>query len=131
MKVVLTSHFLDDCVSSTEGIRQYVAGKVNTWAKSVEQLAKAAKVYPQLAYSALTQSLSFEWSYLQRVTDGCDEEYSWLCDVIRSVFTPTVLGRDVLQMEHALFELPIKLGGLTLADLVKSTVAALATCTSK
>ena len=82
----------------------------------MERLAKAAKVYPQSVYSVFTQSLSCEWSYIQCVTDGCDGEYSQLGDVISNVFTSAVLGREVLQMEHTLFELPVKLGGLAFAD---------------
>ena len=38
VKVVLTSCFLGGCVGNTKGIRQYVVGKVNTWAKGVKQL---------------------------------------------------------------------------------------------
>ena len=116
VKVVLTSSFLGCCVDSTEGIRQYVTGKVNTWTKGVEQLAKAAKVYPQSVCPAFTWSLSCEWSYLQRVTYmyACDEECSWLRDVIRSVFTTVVLGREVLQMEHALFSYLLRLAVLLL-----------------
>ena len=41
-------------------------------------------------------------------------------DAIQQVFTPAVLGREVLEAEHALFKLPAKLGGLALADPMKS-----------
>ena len=36
------------------------------------------------------------------------------------MFTPAVLGREVLESEHELFTLPVKLGGLALPDPVKS-----------
>ena len=60
VRVILLSYFLGGCVDNMEGIRQYVACKVNNWVKGVEQLIKAPKVYPHSAYSAFTQSLSCE-----------------------------------------------------------------------
>ena len=98
--------------------------KVNTWVHCVERLADVAKAYPQSAYSAFTCSLSSEWSYLQRVVDGCDAEYRRLRDAIRLLFAPTVFGGAVLQVEHDLLELPVRLGGLALSDPVKSVTSA-------
>ena len=40
------------------------------------------------------------------------------------MFTPAVLGREVVGREQALFELPVKLGGLVLMDPVKSASSA-------
>ena len=102
------------------GVRQYVSGKINLWVRCVELLARAARSYPQSAYAAFTHSLSCKWLYFQRVMEGCEEEYCRLRDVIHQVFTPAVLGRKVLNVEHSLFKLPAKLGGLALDDPVKS-----------
>ena len=90
------------------------------WVKSVEQLVAVARTYPQSAYCAFTHSLSCEWSYLQRVIEGYDEEYFHLCDTIQHVFTPAVLGREVLERKHELFTLPVKLGGFALTAPLKS-----------
>ena len=98
------------------------------WVRCVELLAGAARSYPQSAYAAFTHSLSCEWLYLQRVVGSCEEEYCCLCDAIHQVFfTPLVLGRGVLNVEHSLFELPAKLGGLALDDPVKSALSSFST----
>ena len=57
------------------------------------------------------------------------DEYCRLRYTIQQVFTPAVLGREVLNAEHTLFELPAKLGGLALADPVKTASSSF--CTSK
>ena len=124
VEVVLAGCFLGSCIGNDEGISQYVQGKVNLWVESVEQLAEVAKAYPQAAYCAFTHSLCCEWSYLQRVIEGYDEEYFRLRDTVQHVFTPAVLGREVLEREHELFALPVKLGGLALSDPVKSASSA-------
>ena len=54
---------------------------------------------------------------LQHVVIGCDNEYIPLHDTIRQVFTPALLGQEVLQREHELFSLPAKKGGLVLTTL--------------
>ena len=123
VEVVLVGRFLGSCIGNDEGIRQSVQGKVDLWVGGVEQLAEVAKAYPQSAYCAFTHSLSCEWSYLQRVIEGYDEGYFRLCDAIQHVFTPAVLGREVLEREHELFTLPV-LGGLALTDPVKSASSA-------
>ena len=35
-------------------------------------LAEAAELYPQAAFGALSKSLQFQWSYLQRVVPNCE-----------------------------------------------------------
>ena len=120
VEIVLSSRFLGGCIGTADGIRQDVASQVDMWAGYLEQLAEAARAYPQSAYSAFTRSLACEWSFLQRVVEGCDDEYGHLQNTIRRVFTPSVFGREVLEREHDLLELPVKLGGLALSDQVKS-----------
>ena len=80
------------------------------------------RIHSLLIVPSLT--LSCEWSYLQRVIEGYDEEYFRLRDAIQHVFTPAVLGREVLEREHELFTLPVKLGGLALTDPMKSASSA-------
>ena len=90
----------------------------------VECLAHAAQSYSQSAYAEFTHSLSFEWSFLQRVVGGLKDEYIPLRDVIHTVLAPAILGREVLQTEHDLLSLPAKFGGLALSDPVQSTSVA-------
>ena len=118
--VVTASRFLGGCVGNEEEIHQYVRSKVDLWTKHVERLAQAARAYPQSCYAAFTRSLSCEWAFLQRVVGDCDEEYVPLRDVVKTIFIPSVLGREVLEQEHELFELPVKNGGLAFSDPVKA-----------
>ena len=99
-------------------MRSFVKERVETWVSSVNCLAAAARKYPQSAYCALNRSLSCEWSYLQRVVQGLEEEFAPLRDVILEQFAPAILGREVLPREHQLLTLPVKYGGLALADPV-------------
>ena len=65
VEVVRASCFLGGCISDEEGIRQYISDKIDMWVRYVEQLAGAARSYPQSAYAAFTHSLRREWLYLQ------------------------------------------------------------------
>ena len=103
-----------------------VSGQGRALSLNLERLAEAARAYPQSAYSAFTRSVSCEWAYLQRVVNGCDVEFQRLRDTIRHVFTPAVVGREILEKEHDLLELPARFGGLALADPVKTASQAFA-----
>ena len=82
-------------------------------------LSKATKAYPQAAYSAIAQSLSCDWTYVQRIIEGNEEKYIPLCETIQQLFTPTLLGRKVHEQEHQLFGLPTKFGSLAPEALLK------------
>ena len=120
VEVSLAGRFLGGYVGKEEGVHEHVRLKVELWVKAVGHLASAARAYPQSAYAAFTRSLSCEWTYLQRVVGGCDDEYIPLREVIQRVFTPAVLGREVLQREHELFGLSVRNGGLALVDPVST-----------
>ena len=80
--------------------------KIHKWAEGIEQLAGAARAYPQVAYSSFINSLSREWSYLRRVIEGCDNEYFKLRDTIKQV-SPQQCWEEVLEREHTIFELRV------------------------
>ena len=61
-----------------------------------------------------------EWIYLQRVVPNCDEEYEVLRNAIHCSLIPAILGREVLQREFNLLELPVRLGGMAFRDPVKT-----------
>ena len=63
----------------------------------------------------------------QRVTPGFEEAYLPLRDAIRQVFTPSVIGGEILDREHELFALPVKCGGLAIPDPVSTSAPAFAT----
>ena len=50
----------------------------------------------------------------------CDEEYVPPRDVAKTIFIPSVLGGEVLEQEHELFELPVKNEGFAFCDPVKA-----------
>ena len=114
--IVLASRFLGVCIANQKGIEEYVMDKVDDWVSTVSRLAEVAKSYPQSAHSAFTHSVSSQWTYLQRVMDGDGEEYAPLQTTIHQLFTPSLLGREVLGDEHTLFSLPAKLGGLAICN---------------
>ena len=116
VNIVLASRFLGGCVGDKDGVQQFVRSRVEGWVEAVSRLADAAKTYPQSAHSAFTHSLSNEWTYVQRVIEGYYEEYEVLKDTIQKKFTPSLLGREVLQCEHDLFSLPARKGGLAISD---------------
>ena len=120
IKVATSARFLGGCIGEPDGVKSFVKGRVETCVSSVNCLAAAARKYPQSAYWALNLSLSCEWSYLQGVVPGVEEEFSPLRDVILEQFAPAILGWEVLPQKHQLLTLPVKYGGLALADHVHS-----------
>ena len=97
MEVMLVpaSHFLGGCVGCKSEVCEFVCCKVRGWVDGVECLVKATNCYPQSAYAVFTHSLPCEWTYLQRIVTGCDNEYIPLHDTIKKVFIPALLGQEV------------------------------------
>ena len=59
---------------------------MQAWVTSVDTLATAEESQPQAAYAALSKSLQFEWSYLQRVLLNCKISFAPLHDVMNKRF---------------------------------------------
>ena len=65
---VVTGHrylggFIGDC-----GLRQeFVLDCMDQWCKHIETLSAVAASQPQAAFSAMTKSLQFEWTFIMRV----------------------------------------------------------------
>eukprot|EP00731_Ephydatia_muelleri_P028196 Em0019g1069a len=74
---------------------------------------------PQAAYAALSKSLQFEWSYLQRVLPNFGTSFAPLRDVINKKFWPSVFGGQISNSEQHLFSLPTRLGGMGIFDPVE------------
>ena len=85
-----------------EGTINYVEAKVQAWIASVDKLATAAESQPKAAYAALSKSLQFDWSYLQRILPHCDMLFAPLCDVINKRFCPSVFGGQISKSEQHL-----------------------------
>ena len=71
IKVVSGSRFLGGFVGEHSMASDYVTQKVKMWVDCVKRLSDVAKLQPQAAHAAVSRSLQFEWSFLQRVIPDC------------------------------------------------------------
>ena len=76
----------------------------------MEKLTNVAKSQPQAAYTALTKSLQFEWTYLQRVTPNCATAFAPLNHILFESFMPTELEGSISEQEKALLFHPARMG---------------------
>ena len=120
VNIVSGSRYLGGCIGEKEVVHDFVKDKVGKWVDSINNLTKAAHKYPQAVHSCFTKSLQCEWNYLQRVVPGCDDLYEELKTTINQVLIPAIFGREVLQREYELLELPVRIGGMALKDPVKT-----------
>ena len=109
--VRLSSRFLGGCIGDEGEVKAYVEEKVASWTASVARLSAATKSYPHAAYCALTHSFTSEWTYLQRVVSGCDEEYA-LSEMLFSVFSHQLFLAERSSREN----MPFSLSRLSMAD---------------
>jgi hypothetical protein len=112
VQVVSGQRFLGGFVGSTTDREEYVKKKVDYWCAAVRKLAQVAASQPQAAFAALTKSLQFEWSFLQRVIPDCDHLFEPLETAIKDDFLPAVLGQELSELDRTLFSLPARMGGL-------------------
>ncbi|KAI5742861.1 hypothetical protein M8J77_012006 [Diaphorina citri] len=120
VKIELSHRFLGSVIGPDEMKKEFIKEKVSKWITCVRHLANAAKQDPQSALTVLTKSLQFEWSFIQRVVDGCNDEYMPLKDVLHSCFLPSLFGREINDIEKELIHLPARLGGLGINDPMKA-----------
>lgn len=121
INIVTSYRFLGGILGSSEQKIQYVKEKVDVWIECVKKFGTAAIKSPQASFAAFTKSLQSEWAFTQRVINGCNEEYHRLRNAIRENFTPYLLGHEITNIEHDLFALPTRLGGLDIKDPVENT----------
>ena len=91
IKVLRGHHCLGGFIGDEEHMKRFVDEKVKDWMSHVLKLAKAAEHYPQAAYAALSKSMQFEWSFLQRVIQNCSASFLCLRDQINANFWPAIL----------------------------------------
>ena len=99
---------IGDCMIADDFVRK----KVAMWVDCVVKLSKAATKSPQAAYTALSKSLQFEWSYLQRVMHNCGGAFVPLQDAILKAFYPALFEGDLSDVECKPFSLPTHFAGL-------------------
>ena len=104
-------------VVGTENFRnQYVTAKVNKWVQDVTSLAKIAEDEPQAALSAYSKSICHRWVFVQRTIPSIKNLFVPLEESIRQKFIPAIVGRAVSDNERKLLSLPVRFGGLGIAD---------------
>ena len=92
--------------------QEYVKKKVDVWIQVVKTLSVIATSEPHAAYAAYTHCLQSYWTFLCRTMPGNAELFQPLEDVIRQVFIPALLRREVNDLERDLLSLPARLGGM-------------------
>ena len=107
-------------IGKEDEVRSFVRTKIEKWAEYVDLFSKAAVKYPQAVYAAFTKSLQSEWNYMQRVIPGHSDEYIVLKNEIERKLIPAIFGREILEREFCLLEMPVKWGGMALRNPVKT-----------
>ena len=67
------------------------------------KLSKAAESQSQAAFSVLSKSMQFEWSYLQRILSGCEEAFIPIWNTLNQHFWPAIFGGTISDNEKQLF----------------------------
>ena len=100
---------------------KYVQSKVNKWIKDITELADIAREEPQAALSAYTKSICHRWTFIQRTIPNTTDLFIPLEDSIRNVFIPSIIGRAVSDIERKILSLPVRFGGLGIANPSENT----------
>ncbi len=98
----------------------YVTERVNKWIKDIKELSEIAVEEPQAALSAYTKAMCHRWTFIQRTVPGISHLFAPLEHVIRNKFIPAVIGRDISDLERDIISLPVRYGGLGIADASKT-----------
>ena len=80
----------DSFIGGEEDVHAFVLEKIKTWTSGVGVLAEAAELYSQAAIAALSKSLQFQWSYLQREVPYCESCFKILRNALNDIFWPAL-----------------------------------------
>ena len=94
----------------------YVRNKVDTWVKDIKSLAEIAIEEPQAALSAFTKGICHRWKFIQRTIPNTSHLFAPLEHCIRHTLIPSIIGREISDLERKMFTLPVRFGGLGIAD---------------
>lgn len=86
-----------------------------------KKIGQGAQKSHQAAFTTFTKSLQKEWRFFQRITEGFNEENENLKTAIHHNFTPNIFAQDVSDIQHDLFTLPTRYGGLNIQNPIKSS----------
>ena len=103
-------------IGSEEYKQKFVENKISKWVNDVETLAEIAQDEPQSVYSCFTKAIIHRWTYIQRTIPNISHLFAPLETAIREKLVPALIGRNVSDIERRIIALPVKLGGLGIAD---------------
>ena len=118
VKIVRGHCFLGGFINEEEDVHALVLEKVKMWTPGVGVLAEA--------FAALSKSLQFQWSYLQRVIPNCESCFEILRNALNDIFWPALLQGTVSDSEKKLFSLPARHIGLEIRDPLSTAVSSFA-----
>ena len=78
----------------------------------METLAAIGKDEPQAAYCSYTKAISRRWQYVQRTIPGVANLFKPLEKTIHDKLIPSLVGRQVSDVERRILALPVRLGGM-------------------
>ena len=107
-------------IGSDDFRNKYIASKVKKWVQDVVDIAKIAIEEPQAALSAYTKSICHRWVFVQRTIPNTTHLFTPLEEVICEKLIPAVIGRHVSSIERKILSLPVRYGGLGIANPVET-----------
>ena len=121
VKIKIDGHrYLGAALGSSTFKDSYVKEKVAKWVTDIEELSEIAVEEPQIALSAYTKSICHRWSFIQRTIGGISHLFCPIEECIRETFLPALIGRKVSDLEREIFTLPVRFGGLGIANPVET-----------
>ena len=78
-----------------------------------------AKSYPQATFIALSTSLQFEWSYLQRLIPNIGNAFTPVWNAIKTSIWPAIINSAISQQDQLLFSIPVKMGGMGIRNPIE------------
>jgi len=121
-------------IGSEAARAKWLAPKIQDWVYGVNQLAKAARRYPQTAYAGLGKSLQSEWQYLQRVLPDLGDAFKPVEEAISQRFLPALM-QEQTELPETLrrrLALPVRQAGIGIpspCETADSCYAASVNCT--
>ena len=121
VKIKTDGHrYLGAAIGSTDFKSAYVSDKIKNWVQDVEELSVLAVEEPQVALSAYTKGICHRWTFIQRTLDGISSLFQPLEDCICHKLIPSIIGRNVSDTERGIISLPVRYGGLGIANPVET-----------
>jgi len=112
--------YLGSPLGSSAFVDNFVSEKIDQWSEEIRLLTAIALTQPHAAFAALTHGLSSKWSYLSCTTASLSSHFQKLEDLLRFQLIPTLTGNAAPDIDHQLFALPAREGGLGIVNLASS-----------